>query len=81
MLPVELQHVLHLARNLRHCFVLRLLVGLSRALCAWLLHLETRQIDERTCAAVLELAMVRRGTQQMFKPFRKRLSATKERIT
>ena len=55
ILPFELRCVLNLPRNLRYCYVLRILVGLSREVCAWLLHLEPSQVDQRTCAAMLEL--------------------------
>ena len=57
MLPLELQRVLHLSRDFRQCFVLRILLGLSREVCASLLGLDVEGIDERTCASVLQLAM------------------------
>jgi DNA-directed RNA polymerase specialized sigma24 family protein len=55
MLPFELRRVLHLPPALRQCFVLRFLVGLPREVCARLLHLEIRQVDERARTAMLEL--------------------------
>jgi hypothetical protein len=58
ILPFELQCVLNLSTNLRHCYVLRILVGLNRDVCSWLLHLDTSQVDEYTCAAMLELPLV-----------------------
>ncbi len=61
MLPFELRRVLHLPTDLRHCFVLRFLVGLPREVCARLLHLEIRQVDERARAAMLELPTIQRN--------------------
>jgi hypothetical protein len=60
MLPFELRRVLHLPPALRHCFVLRFLVGLPREACARLLHLEIRQVDERARTAMLELPTIQR---------------------
>ena len=59
MLPFELRRVLHLSQALRQCFVLRFLVGLPREVCARLLHLEIRQVDERARAAMSELPTMR----------------------
>ncbi|HEX4169623.1 MAG TPA: hypothetical protein VHZ55_29520 [Bryobacteraceae bacterium] len=56
MVPCELQHVLRLPRDLRLCFVLRFLVGLSRRVCARLLHVKLSQIDEDTFAALRQLS-------------------------
>ena len=56
VLPRELHSVMRLSPDIRHCFVLRVLVGWSRELCARLLRLEIRQIDERTRIAMLKLA-------------------------
>jgi hypothetical protein len=61
MLPIGLRHVLHLSTDLRHCFVLRVLVGLPREICARLLRVDAGQIDERTCTAMLELPAVQRN--------------------
>jgi hypothetical protein len=55
ILPFELLCVLHLAADLRYCFVCRILLGLPREACASLLRLELQQLDERTCAAMLSL--------------------------
>jgi hypothetical protein len=38
--------------------VLRILVGLSREVCAWLLHTDVEQISQRTQSAVNDLAQV-----------------------
>ena len=54
-LPFELRRVLDLPPALRHCFVLRFLVGLPREVCARLLRLEICHVDERALAAMLEL--------------------------
>jgi hypothetical protein len=58
ILPFELGCVLHLPPDLRHCYVLRILVGLSREVCAWLLHTDVEQISQRTQSAVNDLAQV-----------------------
>jgi hypothetical protein len=63
MLPFELRCVLHLPPALRHCFVLRFLVGLPREACARLLHLEIRQVDERARTAMLELPTIQRNRE------------------
>ena len=55
-LPAELQAVLDLAPDLRRCFVLRALVGLSRRASALILRLSARRVDEYTCAALRCLA-------------------------
>jgi hypothetical protein len=57
MLPLELQKVLHLPRGFRQCFVLRILLGLSREVCASLLGLDVQQIDEQACASIRRLAV------------------------
>lgn len=66
ILPFELRRVLRLVPNLRHCFVCRVLAGFSREVCASLLHLEVRQLDESTSAAVRKLASIasREGAEQ-----------------
>jgi hypothetical protein len=50
--PIELQGVLNLSKDLRRCFVLRVLVGMSRQACARLLRLNARRVDQYTCAAL-----------------------------
>jgi DNA-directed RNA polymerase specialized sigma24 family protein len=57
-LPVELQAVLDLLPQLRRCFVLRVLVGLSRQACARLLQLSVFNVDQYTCEALEYLAQV-----------------------
>ena len=54
--PAELQHVLKLAREFRHCFVLRILVGMSKQACAELLGFNVRSVEEYTCTAMQRLA-------------------------
>jgi hypothetical protein len=58
-LPMELQSVLKLEPQLRRCFVLRILVGLPTPVCAGLLHLPSRRVDEYTCAALRCLGSTR----------------------
>jgi DNA-directed RNA polymerase specialized sigma24 family protein len=58
--PPELQAVLSLSENLRRCFVLRVLVGLSRRSCARLLRLNAGTVNDYTCAALQRLARVDR---------------------
>jgi hypothetical protein len=58
VLPFELQRVLRLAPDLRNCFVLRVLSGLSREVCSRVLQLEIHQIDADTCSAILALPFV-----------------------
>jgi len=55
-LPEELRAVLSLDPQVRCCFVLRLLAGLSRQDCARLLHVTAREVDRSTCAALKNLA-------------------------
>jgi hypothetical protein len=54
--PVELHAVLRLSHDLRSCFVLRLLVGLSPQACAGLLRLNGADVERYACAAVQRLA-------------------------
>ena len=54
--PPELRAVLGLPENLRRCFVLRVLVGLSQADCARLLRLNLQAVNDYTCAALRHLA-------------------------
>jgi DNA-directed RNA polymerase specialized sigma24 family protein len=51
-LPDELRAVLKLAPQQRRCFVLRILVGLPAQVCARLLRLHPRRVDQLTSAAV-----------------------------
>ena len=54
--PTEMRAVLGLSRDLRRCYVMRILAGVSQEASASLLRLSTRTIDEYTCAALLRLA-------------------------
>src|SRR5258706_12648171 len=56
LLPLELRPVLRLSVEPRHCFVLRVLAGMSREECSRLLHRDIRQVDEGACAGAQELA-------------------------
>ena len=51
-LPAELQSVLNLPGELRRCFVLRVLLGMSRQACAALLRLNVRSVERHTCNAL-----------------------------
>jgi len=55
MLPLQLQRVMQLPHYLRQCFVLRVLVGLPREVCARLLHSNIGEIDRCARAAMLQL--------------------------
>ena len=55
-LPIQLQRVLLLPRDLRHAFVLRLLLGLPRDQCSRLLQLGDGKLDERVGEAATFLA-------------------------
>jgi hypothetical protein len=57
-LPPELQNVLRLPRNARRVFVLRILLGFPRDVCASELDLSVDHVDQETCAALVAL-----GTQ------------------
>lgn len=52
LLPVELQRVLWLPLQLRHCFVLRVLLGMSEEEVAYVMSLDRATIAEKTCAAM-----------------------------
>jgi len=72
--PLELRAVLGLPEDLRRCFVLRVLVGLSRPACARLLHLDAGAVNDYTCAALRRLAGIdpvniepRRGEESSLK--------------
>ncbi len=54
-LPAELRLLLKLSPDLRYCFVLRILVGLSMQVCSRILHLCTGQIEECCCGAMRTL--------------------------
>jgi len=55
-LPKELKAVLKLSRQLRRCFVLRILAGFSSEACARMLGLQSARVDEYTCAALQSLS-------------------------
>lgn len=56
LLPGILRNVLRLDRNPRLCFVLRVLLGVTRERCANQLQLEAFQVDTFTVAAMCDLA-------------------------
>lgn len=55
-LPLELNSVLALPTALRHCFVLRTLLGLPEQTCLWLLQVEADILSNRIADAALALA-------------------------
>jgi DNA-directed RNA polymerase specialized sigma24 family protein len=56
-LPVELRRVTELSPpEIRHCFVLRVLVGLPSHVCAQMLHLDIHQLDQYCCDAMRTLS-------------------------
>lgn len=54
-LPPELQNVARLPRNVRRVFVLRILLGLPRDVCANTLDQSLDRVDQQTCAALVAL--------------------------
>ena len=57
-LAPQLRSVLNLQDDLRRCFVLRTLVGLSAQKCAVLLNLSPESVNERAGTAAKELAQI-----------------------
>jgi hypothetical protein len=55
-LPIQLRRVLLLPRDLRHAFVLRLLLGMPRDQCSRLLELDDGKLDEHVRQAAIFLA-------------------------
>jgi DNA-directed RNA polymerase specialized sigma24 family protein len=55
-LPPELQRVLLLPRQLRQCFVLRVLIGLTGERCASLLGMDVKSVENATLLAIVEHA-------------------------
>jgi DNA-directed RNA polymerase specialized sigma24 family protein len=58
LLPLELQRVLRLPIDLRHCFVLRLLLAMPREFCARILGLDVDTVDRNTSLAAQALAQI-----------------------
>jgi hypothetical protein len=56
LLPTELLPVLDLEHDLRRCFVLRILIGMSRHDCSRLLRFSDRTVNDYTCSALRRLA-------------------------
>lgn len=61
-IPVELRHVMELPADLRRCFVLRTLVGISAQICAETLLLTVSQVQGANCEAMHALAVLDRKT-------------------
>jgi hypothetical protein len=59
LLPLELSRLMSLAAGFRKCFVLRILLAISREECARLLRISLTQVDERACAGAQQLARAR----------------------
>ena len=55
-LPPELAQVSQMPAELRHCFVLRVLVGASPQLCVSILGQQIDEIDECVCRAMIHIA-------------------------
>lgn len=55
-LPPELQRIFEMPANLRHCFVLRVLLGVGAGPCAAILGRQINEVHESTSAAILSLA-------------------------
>jgi DNA-directed RNA polymerase specialized sigma24 family protein len=68
-LPAELRSVLALPPQLRRCFVLRILIGLSQQVCARLLYLRSYEVNQYTSAALKCLPAITKrslaGTQYL----------------
>jgi hypothetical protein len=58
-LPAELQNVLNLSSKLRHCFVSRVLLGLSKETCCQMLQVDDDELEKFVSSATVELAGVR----------------------
>jgi hypothetical protein len=63
-LPVELQRLFMLQPPLRHCFVLRILVGLFPEVCADLLEISIAEFEDAVYAALTELTLLRSPNTQ-----------------
>ena len=61
MLPAELRPILQLHSPLRHCFVLRTLLGLSTHDCKRLLKISYADLRGRTVLAILNLSQLANG--------------------
>ena len=59
ILPVELRRVALLPANLRHCFVLRVLLGMNRETCSELLHLSVPAVEQALRMGMEALPFVR----------------------
>jgi hypothetical protein len=58
-LPAELQNVLNLSLKLRHCFVLRVLLGLPKETCSQMLQVDDDELEKSVSSAAVELAVAR----------------------
>jgi hypothetical protein len=58
ILPGELRCVLLLEQRFRHCFVLRVLLGLTRETCSIILHLPLPEVDNAVRTAMQRLPLL-----------------------
>ena len=56
--PAELADLLRLPQSNRHCFVLRIMAGMSREECSRVLNLDVPSVDEKTTLAAVELSQL-----------------------
>lgn len=59
-LPAELQNVLNLSCKLRHCFVLRVLLGLTKETCRQMLQVDYDDLENSVSTAAVQLAAIGR---------------------
>jgi DNA-directed RNA polymerase specialized sigma24 family protein len=62
LLPPELRRLFMLQPLSRDCFVLRILVGLSREVCAELLDVSITEFEDAVCAALNQLPILSSST-------------------
>ncbi len=55
-LPAELQNILSLSSKLRHCFVLRVVLGLPKETCRQMLQVDDNELEQSLCSATTQLA-------------------------
>jgi hypothetical protein len=63
LLPLELRHLFVLPPLLRDCFVLRILAGLSREVCAELLDVSVIELEDSVCTALNQLPLLPSSTE------------------
>jgi hypothetical protein len=58
-LPTKLQNVLNLSLKLRHCFVLRVLLGLPKKTCSQMLQVDDDELEKSVSSAAAQLVAMR----------------------